>query len=220
MGKNLSTHTGYGRYLHEFLFSLNAALVFRLTSARTSFSNLESRLKWQINDVLHLGAHSNVGGYTAFFALALGLALGIFVVLRLCSRTLLARELLRSVAGIVSLLALPVSWLYATHLFPVPRTLPNPRDPWIFLELVATMACAVFYLFARWPLPGWTGVLLLALHFGFWTWLSLGGPYFWRAAADLIFPTVGFFSCLAWGSYVSDQKRTTFRINHDRAKVW
>lgn len=206
MDKDSSPQTDYARYLHEFLFALNIALAFRLSSARTSFSSSESSLKWQINAALHLDAHSNVGGYTAFFALALVLALGIFALLRLCSHTFLAKEFLRSVAGIVSLVTLPASWLYVTHLSPVPPALPNPPRAWLFVELAAAVTCSVLYLLSRWPFPRWSSVLLLALHLGFWTWLSLGGPYFWRAPVELIFPLVSFCACLAWGLYVARQR--------------
>jgi hypothetical protein len=65
------------------------------------------RLQYRINGYLHLHPHSNVGAFMAMFGLALGLALCIVLVLRLSSLTLVAKEFLRSFAGILSLIALP-----------------------------------------------------------------------------------------------------------------
>jgi hypothetical protein len=205
LDRDLLSRTGNYAYFHEFLFSLNIALLLRWQSARTSFSDLEPRLTWRINAALHLHLHNSVGGYTAFFALALALALGVFAFASLCAHTSWGEKVLRSIAGVVTLTALPACWLYVTHLFSM-RGLPNPPRIWLFLELGVAIACAVLYLLARWPFPAWTSILLLALHFGFWGWLLLGGLYFWRAPAELSFPLAGFCACLAWGMYVARQR--------------
>jgi hypothetical protein len=202
MDKDLPSQIAFKRYVLECLFSLNIALCVRLANARTSFSSLEPSLKWRINSLLHLQPHSSVGGYSAFFAVALALTLGMLAILRLCSRAVLAEKLLRSVAGIASLAALPVSWLYVTHTIPVVPP-GNLQSAWPLLELGVAIGCMVLYLIMRWPFPHWISILFLALHFGFWTWLSLGGLYFWRAPIELVFPTAGFCACLAWGRYVA-----------------
>jgi hypothetical protein len=196
----LSQNSDY-RYLHEFLFSLNIALVVRWKSAATSLSPLEPNLQFRINGALHLQPNSHFGGYAAFFALVLVVALSIFTVLRLFSRTRLAEEVLGSIAGPVSLVALPVCWLYVTYLFPLPRGLPNPPRAGLFIELAGATVCAVLYLWEKRPFLGWKEFALLLLHFCFWGWLFLGGFYFWRSPIKLIFPLAGFCSCLVWAKY-------------------
>jgi hypothetical protein len=210
MKNNHPTRTDYLRYAHEFLFSLNIAFLAKLQGNQKPnklFSFLDSaefRIQLKINAYLNLHPHSHVGGYTAFFALAFGLALCIFLLLRIFSNTSLAKEFLRCAAGFMSLLALPISWFYVTQVLgPVPFSLNLPR-PWLISELILIIACAVLYLLAKWSLPMWSGVLLLALHFGFWGWLALG-PFFWRYPFWVVFPMAGFCSSLVWGRYVSDQ---------------
>jgi hypothetical protein len=122
--------------------------------------------------------------------------------LRLFSNTFWARELLRSVAGMFSLLALPIHWFYVAHLYYQVTDLPNPPHAWLFLELAVVLVCAVFYLFARWPIPAWGSVALIALHHGLWGWLFLGGPYFWLAPFQTLVPLVSLCSSLAWSLYV------------------
>ncbi len=197
------------RHLHEFIFSFNLALVVTWARNQTAahFWGVPSHLQFWINDHLHLPPHSGIGGYAAFLLSALEQALCIFVLLRLLSSTSLAREALSSVAGLASMTALPAFWLDFTHRFPQPLTLPNPPRFWLFFELAAALACILLYRFAKWPLAGWGSVMLLILHHGFWGWLFLGGPYFWLVPFQSLFPIVGLFSSLAWGLYVSEQRR-------------
>src|SRR5258708_17689072 len=210
MKNNQPMRTGSLRCAHEFLFSLNIALLAELQGNQkpnklfSFLDSIEFRIQTRINAYLNLHPHSHVGGYTAFFALSLALALCIFFLLRISLRNFLVKEFLRSVAGFISLLALPISWFYVTQVLgPVPFSLNLPR-PWLISELMLIIGCAVLYLLAKWPLPKWSGVLLLALHFGFWGWLALG-PYFWRYPFWAVFPMAGFCSSLAWGYYVRYQ---------------
>lgn len=207
MGKNSLSQTGYDTRTNEFLFSLNIALLVRLVNARTSFSNLESRLQWRINRTFGLNLHSYVGAYAAFFVLAIVLAVCIFAFLRLCSASLLGAKVLRSVAGIISVAALPICWLYLTRLYS-PPVLPNPPHVMLLMELGGAIVCTALYLLVKWPLPVWSSVLLLILHFGFWGWLFVGGPYFWRAPEQLVFPVVSLCACIAWATYMAQQRST------------
>jgi hypothetical protein len=213
--KAQTTRLGSLRYLHEFLFSLNIVFVGRLVRANSSSFPLETKLRFRINAYLHLDHHNNVGGYTALFAITLLLALCIFAVLRIFSKTLLVKEILLSVAGGVSLLALPTYCLYQTHLYGSPPGAPNPPHVLLLSELFAAMVYATLYLYTRRHIPAWESVSLLVLHFSLWGWLFLGIPYFWRAPLLSIFPLTGLCSCLVWGLYVSSQRRTTLPINHD-----
>lgn len=215
MQKNQSTHTNYLRYAYELLFSLNVALVGRLAEIEYPlwgfryWGILEYRLEFAIERHIYNYSHPNsrfvpkdVEGHSAFLFLTLGAALCIFLLLRLFSHTRLAKELLRSVAGIVSLLALPAYWLYVRHLYPNRPDLPNPPRAWLFLELAVAIAAALSYMRGKWRLPDWTGAALVILHHVFWGWLFLGGLYFWHAPFESLFPAVSLCASLAWALYV------------------
>jgi hypothetical protein len=195
------------RFVPEFLLSLNLALIVEWADAQASLSGATalSITSW-INRSLHLHPHSNIGGYTSFYIIALAGGLAIFGVLRLLSLVPLIEKVILSVAGLVSLLALPCAWLSFRYCFPGffrgQAALPDPPHLWLFIELLASAAGAL--LFLRGKRPGWiAGGGLLTAHFALWGWLFLGGPYFWLAPGRLIIPVVGFFSCIAWTSYLT-----------------
>lgn len=204
MKKSQTSRTGYLRIAHEFLFALNLGLVARWAMAQAgSYSELTLQL-W-INR--HLHPHSNVGGNIAFFVLALEVALSVFLLLRILSIFPWLKRFL-SMVGIVSLVALPSAWLYATRLREPFPGMPNAPRTWLYLELLATILIATVYLLAKWPFPEWNSIALLILHFGLWAWLFPVGNYFWLAPFDLVFPLAGLCSSLAWGLYISAQRRS------------
>lgn len=189
------------RLVHVFLLSLNISLAVGIASAQTSFSTLEMKLQFEVNVLFRAHPHSNIGGYTAFLALCVGLAFGISAVLWLFSGTVLVKELLRSISGILSLLALPMCWLYIAQLFPVPPGLPDPSRLALLMELAVVMTFALLYLRRTWRIPDWASVTLLTLHFILWGWLLIGGVFVWREPIELVFLLVGFCSCIVWGIY-------------------
>ncbi|SRR5216683_2577431 len=203
--------TSYLRYLHEFFFSLNIALVAKLEGNQKPnkfFSLLESgesSLRLRINTYLHMHPHSDIGGNTAFLALTLGLALCIFLLLRISSRTSLTKKLLQ-LAGLVSLFALPASWLYVTQFVGSTTPSANLLRGLLLPELLAATICGAVYMYGRWPLQVWGSVALLVLHFSYWDAVCFG-PYFWRAPFQSLFAIAGLCSSLVWGLYISDQRR-------------
>jgi hypothetical protein len=66
MDSDVVPQTNDYRYLHEFLFSLNTALVVRWKSAAASLFPWDTNLKFRINGALHLDPSSYVGDYAAF----------------------------------------------------------------------------------------------------------------------------------------------------------
>ena len=218
MGNDGPAYANQLQLLHEFLFSVNIGLIARLAMAYANYYQTEAALKLWFNRHLHLHPHSDVGGNAAFLLLALGITLGVFVVLRVFSRTFLSRAFLLYTAGIVSAVALPFSWLYGAYLHEPLPGLPDPPHALLMLELVAVTICAILYLLAKWPLPKWGSVLLLILHYGFWGWLLLGGPYFWLGSFKLIFPLAGLCSSVTWGFYVSRQLRPALATANNAAR--
>ncbi|HUJ32203.1 MAG TPA: hypothetical protein VLY23_13045 [Candidatus Acidoferrum sp.] len=203
MTQSIPARVGYLQQANEFLLSLNLGLAVMLEQHETSHSFLAERLQFLINGKLHLHPHSKVGGYGAFFVLAVGVALCIFLVFRFFSRRSLAKQVVRTLAGPVALVAFPATWLCAAYSVGILPALPNPPRFWLFFELSVAVVCALLYLYEKWNVPAWAGILLLTIHYGVWGWLFLGGVFFWMDPAKTIFPLVGFCSFLAWAVYVS-----------------
>ena len=178
--------------LAEMLLSLHIALIARWERAQTSYSSSEAALKFRINGALGISGHSDIGGYVAFFALAVLYALAIFLLFRLLSRVAFLKEALRLVAAPVALGVLPTCFLYVEYIFPVFRPASSPSLPWLVLELAGAIGCCILYVWRRWQIASWLSFLLLTIHFVFWTWLFLGGPYIWRAPFELFFPISGY----------------------------
>jgi hypothetical protein len=207
MDEHSRTSAIRAQYIQEFLFSLNVAfLAVAARSMAAAWLPWVGKIQLSLNHHWRLPPESSVGGDFALSSIAFVLALCIFVIVRLLSIVSVAGVLLLWITGIVSLVALPAWWLYFSRQFPVPANLPNLASTWLFLEIAASMLCTVLYLWRKWPLPGWGSTLLLILHFVFWGWLFLGGPFFWLAPFKLVFPAMGLAAMVAWGIYVSRRR--------------
>jgi hypothetical protein len=189
----------------EFLTSLNVAFPYRWVLAQIQFSNAETFLQLRINGYLHIHPHSSVGGYGAFFIVAVGLAGCIFAALSVSSLNALLRRTILFLAGPISVSALPISWLYVSYRFP---NLFHVPPIWPLAETVVAILCSGFYLLRT--RPRWPWGALVIFHFGFWAWLFLGGIHFWLSPVKLVFPLVGLSAVLAWGSYISGRARAHF----------
>jgi len=204
--KNRPASTNRFRIVHEALFSINYGLLIRWVMAQANYVASELAIKAWINNLLHLHPHSAVGGNLAFLLLALGVALGIFLLLRVLSSTTLSSEFLRSVAGILSLIGLPAAWFYRAHLYRLTVIVSGPTRVLLWLELLITTICVVLFLYGKWFFPGWASVVPLVFHFSLWGWLLLGTPYFWLAPFQSLFPLAGFCSALAWFLYAASPR--------------
>jgi hypothetical protein len=147
--------------------------------------------------------HSNVGGNLAFLFLAIGLALCIFAVIRLLS-SIISNQVLILGVGILSILALPVCWLYLTYSFGYDPLRTDPSKPLLLVELVVASVCTTLYFYRKWLLPEPSDIALAAIHYGLWGWVFFG-PFFWTGIRGLFFCFFGFASTLVWCFYV---KRT------------
>jgi hypothetical protein len=216
----MHTRQSERRYAHEALFSINAGMIIKLfrnlTLGRSSIGaadvRLEQNLQWGINTHIHRFPQSSVGGYAAFTLLALIAAGTIFVVLRLFSLIRLEDRFLRLCAGLLSAILLPTCWLYVSALNPPPRGLPSPPLVLLAFELGCIVSWILLYLRYK-PGPNWFNIALLALHFVFWGWLLLGGPFFWRDPFKCIFPAMGFASVFAWSLYVKASTAGVYEVS-------
>ncbi len=195
------------RNVYEFFLSLNLAFAIVLTKNLTSPFFLRLRLQNFINGHLHLHPHHNVGGWGAFFILALGLALGIFVLLWLFSHIISSKEVLHFIGGGLSIAALPACSLLIENLDIGPTLFGRVSEPMgriffivSFLEVCVAVLCVWLYLREKWFFNTWQTIALLSVHWIFWA-EHLFGPFFW-GPAQLVILGVGFASCLFWGQYV------------------
>lgn len=183
------------------------------------FGVWETRLEFAVESYIYHRSHPNVRfvpkdlmGHTAFLVAILAISLGGVVLLRLFSHTCLVRELLRSVAGLASILMLPICWLYYQKPYPSFEDVDALR-PWLYFELVAIAGAVVVYAFVPRFLPAWSVVASLLMHYVLWGWLFLGGPYFWFASFQSVFPAAGLCASIAWFVYISYQRQESIRAN-------
>jgi hypothetical protein len=195
----------YIRGIHEMLFS--ASIAFLSVSlafiASPSLSVPFIHMEVSVNRFLHIRQTDFIRGYLEFLIPSLVLALCIGTLLHLFLRSGLAKEILRSGAGIALLYAPAVFWFCYYQATGWPFGWPYRGAP---LELLAALVCAMLFLYGRVSIPGWCGILLLAAHYAFWYWMPSTNP----ARADYagpIAPVLGFSSTVAWGIYVARQRR-------------
>jgi hypothetical protein len=188
------------RRLHEILFSLSIAflgvslLFLAPTSLRIHFMHLEV----EINMFLHIRQTDLIRGYFEYSIPSALVAFFIWLLLRLSSDTRFTKEVLRSVAGAVLLLAPPIFWFCNYQVVGWPFGWPYR---WAPFELALMIMCLSLCLFKKSLIPGWVGVLLLLAHFGFWYWVPSTNPALANYAGPIA-PILGFCSALVWGFYV------------------
>jgi hypothetical protein len=190
----------YLRYLHEVLFSLNVAFASMTIMSATSphVTRIFSRMESSTNLFLGIRQTDYIRGYFAILIPSLILALALWAALRLSRRTRLTREILRSVAGIVALFALPAFWFYAFQSYGWPFGWPYREAPF---ELSAALVCVWLFLKGKWPARWWLGVLFLVGHYTFF-WIRIGGNYAMPNYAGPIAPILSFSSAVAWAFYI------------------
>lgn len=202
------SRTERARCMSELALALNIAFVCKWLGNKVpvpSFFDFrgESYLQAVINRLLHVHPHSSWGGDISFLVFTLLLAAVIFAAVRLFSFNQNLRKLFLPITGVVSLIALPVAWIYVAERYLRSSLFPNPSHVLLSLEILAVAIGSILYLNSKWPFPTWFTIFLLLLHFGLWDWLSAGGLFFWLAPFSLLFPIAGLFSSLSWGYYVS-----------------
>jgi len=229
MKPHASSSANTNRYMHEVFFSLNLGLALMAVffSVAPSYPSLSDfctivlhRMDIAISKYLHLlppqplhPKDTITGGYFEFFIPGVGLALCLWGPLRLFRRTRLARETLRSVAGVAAVAAVPLAWVWreclAAH-----RWWWTPFVTVQVYEVAAALCCVIEYLYGKWPISAWGSVLLLLVHYAFWLWQFRFS--FWAldrgwGGSDAITPVVGLFAGLTWAIYVWQKQPPTLR---------
>jgi hypothetical protein len=151
-----------------------------------------------------------------------------FVGLRLLSWFSATEVFLRTIAGSLSVLGLPVAALILGGFSnPAGEILVGDYYQWFYpteayrlalwVEVLVVFACVVLYYLKPGRVSGWLGSVLLLLHFSLWSWASgshvslpgLARAYgslriaFWISSAYYWgLPVIGFVSSLCWLWYI------------------
>lgn len=170
--------------------------------------------------VRHIYQHApTIEGQTVLEQVVCSIALAILILafLRLLARLRVRGVLFVSLAGPFAVAGFPVVALRFPFCFLQGLAYENRfaiASPWLWCELALALTCAIIYHVRKLPLPAVTGILLLILHFGFWSWLTgthaspvrEAGAYGSMGLAFLIsmmfywgFPVLGFLAALMWG---------------------
>jgi hypothetical protein len=143
----------------------------------------------------------------AFGILWAGAAVLVFTLLRLSAR-LSSDFILRTGGGIVSVLGFPLIFGYVSfrgflHMLRSPsQALLYAYSPhrWLLAEVIVSIVCVLIYASLSLPSKRFSTValLLLLLHFAFWSWFALTD-----GASLLIYVLLGLLASLVWSRYVS-----------------
>ena len=189
------------RLLHEILFSSTIAFagISLLFLVVPSLSIPFVRLEHRLNRILEIQETDLVKGNFEFAIPSAALALCLLIMFRLFSRSRFSEEILRSVAGIMTLSAAPTIWFYL--LLRYDRPFLTLRSAATFVELGVALVCGWLFLQGRWPIPGWCSVLFLASHYAYWFWIC--GSFSLSNFLGPIGAVLAFSSSVVWGLYAA-----------------
>ena len=196
-----SRETSLVRYFHEALFAFNVAL-FSMTVAFEKSPELAapfSRMESSLNVLLGIRQTDYIRGYFALLVPSLILGSVLWAVLRFFGQARLSQEILRSVAGLVALFALPAFWIYAFQRYGWPFGWPYRGAPF---ELIAAFIGALLLMTRRQQFPPWIALLFLSGHYIF-LWLFIGGNAAMPNYAGPIAPVLSFCSAVLWTVYIA-----------------
>lgn len=188
------------QYLHEALFAFNVGF-FAMTVAFANCAQLAavfSRMESSLNMLLGIRQTDYIRGYFAISIPSLILGCLLWAALRFSGQTRFSEEILRSVAGLFALFAVPAFWIYQFQSYGWPFGWPYRGAPF---ELAAAVLCAILLKRGRWRFPWWFAFPLLAGHYIFF-WLWVGGNYAMPNYAGPIAPILSFCSGVAWACYI------------------
>lgn len=194
------------RFFHEVAFSIYFPLLLITANTMASAQHPETNSWADKLYTLTIGdKQSQPDGHAhrfAFFLLWGAAALVLFLCVRTLSGLSFTDFLLRTFAGVVAVAGFPLVSGYLTFrgylhmLGSFPRALLYAYAPhnWLAVEVTASLVCVFIYAFGKWNRRTRWGLLLLALHFGVWTWLIRDLPI-------AICPLLGFPASVAWALY-------------------
>jgi len=190
---------------HESASAVNASLTLASIIFFVNFSpqvrGALFRLDVSLNRFFGLASLSSRDyspGYFSFFVPVLGIAVLIWVILRLFADRRPARWFLRSAAGVLSPLAAPI--LMLAFLYSIGRWRPI-ETPFELLEALAVLAAGLWYELGARRIASRTVISVLAVHYAFWTW------HYWPLffPLGLLIPLAGLCGSLTWFLHVTSR---------------
>jgi len=196
------------RHRLELFFSLYVAFLgVSLSTESVAVLSALCRMECRINAFLHVRQTDFVRGYFALWIPSVAAAVLIWSVLRVSARTRLTEEILRSLAGIVTIVG-PFAFWVDGSLWAYAKGRAFWPVGWIHgaapFEMATAATCTVLFLSGRWKLCSWATSLLLAAHYAFW-YFGQFNPYSNHAEpfGPAAFGTpLGLCAALTWGVYV------------------
>ncbi len=224
-GRVLTMHTiivknNYLRWLHELLFSLNAALlVVWVASLRTRIPVIfvGRRLLFWFYRYSHLSVPSFLRvaepNSQYFLMSVLAGAVVLFLGLRFQARFAVMNIILRTVAGVFAVLGLPLASLYLGEALIEPAL---AHEELLFCEMTALAVgiCVYKYKYRVLPFKDWLGIFILVLHFCLWGWATWNRMWFW-----IVYPVVGCGSSVVWVLYLKQSRETQETAVHLGTRV-
>jgi hypothetical protein len=189
----------YIRTLHEALLSLYLGFVLSGVTLALSpgLLHLCTRMELGINHLLSIRQSDLIAGYFSILVPSAILAIALWLLLRVFSRSLATRRILR-LWGVFVLFEPPVFWFCVYELHGWPFGWPYRGAP---LELGGAILFTWMFLSGKWRIAWWFGATLLVLHYAFF-WFRIGGDPSMPNLAGPIAPILGFCSATVWGFYV------------------
>ena len=157
------------------------------------------RLEININHFLGIRQTDLIRGYFEYLISSMILASCIGIVLHISSGTRLGKEILRSFAGGLLVLAPAIFWFFYYQVVGRAFGWPYRGAP---LELSAAMVILALVLIRTWRIRWWLSSLLFAAHYNFWYWRPTSDPGL-ASYAGPWGPILGFCSALVWGIYIA-----------------
>lgn len=205
-----ATGRGAVRYAHELFFSLNLAFGFMaifIYDMPAGFERRAMNLDLFLNRLLHIRETDLLTFGWSFSLSGIVIALIVWVLLQLVSRTEIADAVLRSIGGILAISAAPSWYIWATY-----HGDSTSGYHWPVIghsesyEFLVAVICMCLFLKGKLHLPRPVSFMILMGHYVFWLWLyRFQFRYIVQAGArsedfTLVF---GLLAGIAWTIYVS-----------------
>jgi hypothetical protein len=187
--------------LHEALFSLSTAFlaISIMFLLKHDLSYPFVRLEVSINHLLGISQTDYIRGYFEYLLPSVIVAVLLGILLHIFSSRRLGKEILRSVAGGLLVLAPLIFWFCYYQVVGWAFGWPYRGAP---LELVVAIVFMTLVLLRKWRIRWWLSAILFAAHYNFWYWRNSSDPDLASYAGPLG-PILGCCSALAWGFYVA-----------------
>jgi hypothetical protein len=209
--------------VHEILLSANVA--FAATFALVAFlyngggsgasstalyylipgQRLFSYCSVAVNRLMHFDSWSGAGAEITFTALTVVASTVILFALRAIGRITSIGVILNPVGGILSLSIVPAFWLYALRASWLGDAAIYSfwkGAQWSFFEVEVPAVCAFFFLTRTLRTARWLGILVLVVHYTWWTnlvWSGAKMPLWSPRLLFVVFPCSG----LVWLAYLN-----------------